>query len=133
MIENIPFPFCIRKSLCYWSVTILIFCFIRKSPVCRYEHQSLAVLVSLAQAGGQQVIPITFEGKTYSSSKTIAQAFTRQFTACSAKHDRALRGLMRDLHRRHCVGPSYRPFDKRGVAAASHKKCELFHVHRPGA
>ena len=36
------------------------------------------------------IISIAFEGKTHSSSKAIAQAFNRQFTACSAQHNRAL-------------------------------------------
>ena len=57
-------------------------------------------------------------GKTHSSSKATAQAFNRQFTACSAQHDRALRRLMRDLHRYHSVDRSYRPFNEKGVAEA---------------
>ena len=59
-------------------------------------------------------ISMTFEGKTHSSLKAIARAFNRQFTACSAQQDHAIRRLMRNLHLNR-VNPLYRPFDERGV------------------
>ena len=61
---------------------------------------------------------ISLEGKTHSSSKAIAQAFNRQFAACPAQHNQALRRLIRDHH---CVDPFYRQSNKRGVAAAIRK------------
>ena len=48
----------------------------------------------------------------------IAQAFNRQFTACSVPQDRTIRVLLRVLHHHHCVDPSYRQFDVKGVAVA---------------
>ena len=64
-------------------------------------------------------ISIAFDGKPQSSPKVIARAFNRQFTTCSAQHDRAIRRLMRkDLHRHRRVDPSYRTFDERGVTGA---------------
>ena len=56
----------------------------------------------LRKLGGMRSSPppnisIDFDGKTQSSTKVIARAFNRQFTACSAQQDRAIRRLMRDL------------------------------------
>ena len=62
-----------------------------------------------------------FDGKTHSSPKAIARAFNRQFTACSAQQDWAIRRLLRNLHRHHRVDLSYKQFDERGVAAAIRK------------
>ena len=68
--------------------------------------------------GGKRSSPppnsIAFEKKKHSSSKAIAQAFNKQFTACSAQQDRALRRPMRGHH---LVDSSGRPFDERGVTA----------------
>ena len=66
-------------------------------------------------------ISISFEGKTHSTSKAIAQAFNMQFTACPSQHNQALRRLMRDLHHYHCLDPSHRPFDERGVSVSIKK------------
>ena len=94
--------------------------------VLRPCHQSQALLVSSAQANWQEVesppnISIAFEGKPHSSLKAIAQAFNRQFTACSAQQNQALKRLMRDLHNHHRADLSNRPFYERGVAAAIRK------------
>ena len=59
--------------------------------------------------------------KTHSSPKAIARAFDRQFIACSAQQDRAIRRLTTKLDHHHRVDPSYRPFDEGGVAAAIRK------------
>ena len=92
----------------------------------RPRHQSQALLVSLRKLGGNRSssppnILIAFEGKPHSSSKAIAQAFNRQFTACFVQYDRAYKRFMRDLHNHHHVNLSYRPFYERGVAAAIRK------------
>ena len=80
----------------------------------------------LRKLGGKRSSPdqisySTSREKRHSSSQAIAQVFNWQVTACSAQNDRALRMLMRDLHYHHRVDLSYRPFDKSGVAAATHK------------
>ena len=66
----------------------------------------------LRKLGGKRSNPppnisIAFDGKTHSSLKAISWAFNRQFTACSAQQDRAIRRLLRNLHRQHQVDPSY--------------------------
>ena len=75
---------------------------------------SLCCKLSSKRSSPPPNISIAFEKKTRSSSKAIAQALNKQFTACSAQHDRALRRPMRDHHR---VDPSGRPFDEKGVTA----------------
>ena len=67
----------------------------------------------ILQAGGVSLSEVT-------GSVALSATSVPQFTACSAQQDRAIRRLMRNLHH-HRVNPSYRPFGKRGVAAAIRK------------
>jgi len=67
-------------------------------------------------------ISIEFDGKTHAGSKSIAKAFTKQFTNIAPhRQDPAMRRLMREVHRLHRLDSSFRPFDVRGVSQAIRK------------
>ena len=88
-------------------------------------------------------ISIAFGGSPLSGAKTIAKAFTKQFTAIAVpgapaldggeQHaDRTWRRLLRHIHRDHPVDHDFRPFSVRDIERAIREASQLTAVGPDG-
>ena len=66
--------------------------------------------------------PIFFNNRPYNKTNAIAKKFTAQFTSVAPhRSDRSTRKIMRNLHQKHKLDPSFRPFTEDQVSVAIRK------------